>query len=536
MPGLRDVEGWEAERQGEAFDRDATSSVHGESVRHTGHELGARGREQRLAEAGHHERDLPAQAAPPELDVDRPTRDAAPRNDHVPLACEALQGRLAPCERVAAAHDGDEPIAEQRLHPDLGAERTHHPEVEIDPTVTQRLDVLFAFGREAQRYARRRGGHALHEARCEGAGEGVACTNREAAFERGEGHLAGRGDERVRLFHHGVHPLAQRQRPSGRHQAAARAHQDRIVEGEADARERPAHGGRGDVKTAGRAGHTALAEEGVERAQEAEVDGLHGEQLSIDQIALFVNSRSVYPGSHAPWEDCMGRNERVLASIADPQVRTLLTRLHGEADGQTLGLVLALLPQLPKLLLGRKLRWERYESVLADKYIPLEPAQGMLCYLLARSLRARHIVEFGTSFGISTIYLALAARDNGGGRVIGTELVPAKAARAREHLREAGLADFVEIREGNALDTLRSLDAPVDFFLNDGFPRFALDVLKLVAPRLREGAMVLTDNVGLFRGDYAGYLSWVRDPANGFSSGVLALKEDAELSVRVARG
>jgi predicted O-methyltransferase YrrM len=232
----------------------------------------------------------------------------------------------------------------------------------------------------------------------------------------------------------------------------------------------------------------------------------------------------------------MGRRERVLDSIPDPFVRGLLARLHREADRQTLGLVRAGLPQLPRLLLGRGLRSEPLENALADKYIPLEPAQGMLCYLLCRSLRARRIVEFGTSFGISTIYLALAVRDNGGGRVIGTELVGAKAARARDHLREAGLADYVEIREGNALDTLRVLDGPVDFFLNDGFPRFALDVLRLVAPRLREGAIVLADNVGLFRAEHTDYLAFVRDPSNGFCSGTLALAEDAELSVRVAPG
>jgi predicted O-methyltransferase YrrM len=230
----------------------------------------------------------------------------------------------------------------------------------------------------------------------------------------------------------------------------------------------------------------------------------------------------------------MGRNQRVLESITDPRVRALLARLHREADRQTLGLVRAGLSQLPRLLLGRGLRSEPLEPALADKYIPLEPAQGMLCYLLCRSLGVRRIVEFGTSFGISTIYLAMAARDNGGGRVIGTELVPSKAAKAREHLREAGLDEYVEIREGNALDTLRALDGPVDFFLNDGFPRFALDVLRLVAPSLRPGAIVLTDNVSLFRAEYAPYLAWVRDPANGFVSGVLALTEDAELSVRLA--
>jgi predicted O-methyltransferase YrrM len=125
---------------------------------------------------------------------------------------------------------------------------------------------------------------------------------------------------------------------------------------------------------------------------------------------------------------------------------------------------------------------DRFGDRLNDKFICLDPGQGVFCYLLARSLGAKRIVEFGTSFGVSTIYLALAVRENGGGKIIGTEIVPEKAARAREHLREAGLLDFVEIREGDARETLAELDGPVDMMLCDGFPPTMLPVLKLVAP------------------------------------------------------
>jgi predicted O-methyltransferase YrrM len=227
-----------------------------------------------------------------------------------------------------------------------------------------------------------------------------------------------------------------------------------------------------------------------------------------------------------------------LAAIPHPQVRALLARLHAEADAQRSRLVLAFLGLLPRLLPGlllrRALPWDRIEPRLSDKFIALDRDQGVLCYLLARALGARRIVEFGTSFGISTVYLAAAVRDNGGGVVIGTELVPEKAARARAHLREAGLEEFADIRLGDARETLRELDGPVDFFLNDGFPRFALAVLRLVAPRLRHGAVVVTDNVGAFPADYAEYVAWLRDPVNGFLSTFARLNEGTEVSVRVA--
>lgn len=158
----------------------------------------------------------------------------------------------------------------------------------------------------------------------------------------------------------------------------------------------------------------------------------------------------------------------------------------------------------------------------------------MLGYLLARAVRARTVVEFGTSFGISTIYLALAVRDNGGGRVIGTEYVPAKAASARHNLRRAGLEAWVDVREGDALETLKTIDEPVDLLLNDGFPRFALPVLKLIAPHMRLGAIALCGNAEVFPADHTDYLEWVRNPANGFCSGSLPMAGAGEFSVKIA--
>jgi predicted O-methyltransferase YrrM len=103
-------------------------------------------------------------------------------------------------------------------------------------------------------------------------------------------------------------------------------------------------------------------------------------------------------------------------------------------------------------------------------------------------VQTRTIVEFGTSFGVSTLWLAAAVRDNGGCTVIATELVEHKAEQARAHVREAELEEYLDIRQGDERETLRDLPGPVDFLLNDGWPEAALDVLKLVAPALRPGA------------------------------------------------
>ena len=117
--------------------------------------------------------------------------------------------------------------------------------------------------------------------------------------------------------------------------------------------------------------------------------------------------------------------------------------------------------------------------------------------------------------GISAIYLAAALRDNGGGKLIGTELEPTKAARARENLKAAGLDDLVEIRVGDALETLKQIDGNVDMVMLDGAFSLYQKVLKLLEPHLKTGALIIAENA--FE-QASGYLQYVRDPRNGYLS------------------
>jgi predicted O-methyltransferase YrrM len=160
--------------------------------------------------------------------------------------------------------------------------------------------------------------------------------------------------------------------------------------------------------------------------------------------------------------------------------------------------------------------------------LPVSRETGALLYMLARSSGARTIVEFGTSFGISTLHLAAALRDNGGGRLITSEFEPSKAARARDNLKAGGVIDLVEIREGDALKTL-SVDLPeaIDLVLLDGAKALYPEILSLVESRLKVGALIVADNADM----NADYLKRVRSPMNGFLS--VAFAEDVELSMRL---
>jgi len=164
----------------------------------------------------------------------------------------------------------------------------------------------------------------------------------------------------------------------------------------------------------------------------------------------------------------------------------------------------------------------------------VSPDTGRLLYLLARSSGARSIVEFGTSFGISSIHLAAALRDNGGGRLVTTEFEPGKLQRAAAHLREAGLDDLVdlragEIRVGDALETL-AVDLPdtIDLVLLDGAKVLYDEVLELLHERLRPGAVVIADNAD----DSPRYQQRMRSGNAGYLS--VPFADDVELSMRLA--
>lgn len=224
--------------------------------------------------------------------------------------------------------------------------------------------------------------------------------------------------------------------------------------------------------------------------------------------------------------------------LDEPKVASVLSDLHALSDRQSTSLRLLAIARRLGARLGLPVDLDRpaVRRMLSDKFVALDRDKGRLCYLLCRAVNARIAVEVGTSFGVSTIYLAAAVRENGlagsaPGMVIGTEWEPAKAASARENLDRAGLAAVTDIREGDIRETLRDVGAPVDFVLMDIWAPLARPALDLLIPQLGRGALVLCDNVERFRRDYRDYLNRVRDPGGGFRSTTLPYDGGFELSV-----
>jgi predicted O-methyltransferase YrrM len=224
-------------------------------------------------------------------------------------------------------------------------------------------------------------------------------------------------------------------------------------------------------------------------------------------------------------------------SLTRAPVADVLARLFGEAqatDGpleERFAEVASDDKALAEFLALEAKDYKAMYQQLAGYYLNISPGFGQFLYGCARARQAKRIVEFGTSFGVSTIYLAAALRDGGGGQLIGTELEPAKAERAHENLSAARLDDIVDIRVGDALETLRDIGDGVDLVLLDGAFTLYLPVLKLLEPRLSPGALVIAENAVEQSGEY---LTYVRNPGNGYLTIPLPFGEHRgnEMSVR----
>ena len=221
--------------------------------------------------------------------------------------------------------------------------------------------------------------------------------------------------------------------------------------------------------------------------------------------------------------------------LNDPKLETLLDRLHAQSDAQD---------DETNAYFARREQdntpdQENYydddtHSYLIDKMVALDRDKAEFCYLLCRSLRAARVVEAGTSFGVSTLYLAAAVRDNQveNGVVIGTEYEPKKIEIARANFKEAGLSEFIDLREGDLRHTFQDVGGPVDFMLVDIW-EVAQPALELVSPSLRPGAIVVCDNTAVDADEYGDYFEFVNDPSNRLCTMTVPFDGGFELAVRI---
>ena len=121
-------------------------------------------------------------------------------------------------------------------------------------------------------------------------------------------------------------------------------------------------------------------------------------------------------------------------------------------------------------------------------------AAGVMLNLLVKEAGARRILELGTSYGYSAVWLAEAARATGG-KVISLDVAGYKQVEAARSLADAGLSDYVEFRSGDALEIIPRLEGPFDFVLLDIWKDLYGPCLELFYPKLAPGALIVADNM-----------------------------------------
>ncbi|KAF9765085.1 hypothetical protein IL306_002689 [Fusarium sp. DS 682] len=232
---------------------------------------------------------------------------------------------------------------------------------------------------------------------------------------------------------------------------------------------------------------------------------------------------------------------------ASPRVHDLLSRLHAASEAQEKALSQTWF--YLKYLIGFYFTgktWSTSSDVhMRDKFVALEQDKCHFMYLLARSINAKNIVEAGTSFGVSTIYLALAVGQNVNamrargekvtGKVVATEWESAKAERARQHWSEASeeVEPWIDLREGDLRETLSQEGMPeeIDMLLLDTWIPMALPALETIKPRLKRGAIILADNTRVAKALYKEFLDYIHDPKNGFKTTTTAYSGGLEMIV-----
>jgi predicted O-methyltransferase YrrM len=185
-----------------------------------------------------------------------------------------------------------------------------------------------------------------------------------------------------------------------------------------------------------------------------------------------------------------------LSVISDPKLESLLADLHARSDAQ-----IAAMSSYDAERAGSAQPPAEAEikAFRRDKLVALDRDKAEFCYQLCRASRARRIVEAGTSWGVSTLYLAAALR-------------------------------FIDLREGDLRETLKDIGGPVDFMLVDIWIAMARPALEMVTPYLRPGAIVICDNTEQHRSAYADYFAFL--DANGFRTMTLPFAGGLEMSVR----
>ncbi len=131
-----------------------------------------------------------------------------------------------------------------------------------------------------------------------------------------------------------------------------------------------------------------------------------------------------------------------------------------------------------------------------DVYLSISREQGQDLKELVKENDIKNIVEFGTSFGISTLFLAQGAIETGG-TIITTELIESKALKAKDNFKKAGVNDIIDVRIGDAMETLKNHNNTIDLLLLDGWKNLYLPLFTMLMHNFHSNTIIYVDNADM---------------------------------------
>lgn len=135
-------------------------------------------------------------------------------------------------------------------------------------------------------------------------------------------------------------------------------------------------------------------------------------------------------------------------------------------------------------------------SDFKDVYLSISRKQGKELVKLIKDNNLKNIVEFGTSFGISTLFLAQGALETNG-HISTTELIESKAQKAIDNFKKAGVSELIEVRIGNALETLKNYNQPIDLLFLDGWKDLYLPLFEMLESNFHANTIIYVDNANM---------------------------------------
>ncbi|WP_423999856.1 O-methyltransferase [Maribacter sp. IgM3_T14_3] len=131
-----------------------------------------------------------------------------------------------------------------------------------------------------------------------------------------------------------------------------------------------------------------------------------------------------------------------------------------------------------------------------DAYLAISEEQGLYLVELIQKNNLKNVVEFGTSFGISTLFLAQGVLETKG-RIITTELIASKAEKAMENFKKAEVSNIIDVRIGDAMQTLQNHKKPIDLLFLDGWKNLYQPLFNMLESNFHTNTIIYVDNANM---------------------------------------